>query len=216
MIMNIARAMKQKWGFSSWWWLSMVSLPSSWPMHNENRILAPVVIEYGFTTVEQAFDGDWVWSHYRRAGHMYNSDGDWVWSHYHRVCLTYNGKQVIEYGIITMELASYTTLVVIEFGLTTVELATCMMASGVATQVVIKCGLTTVELALQWKWHKMTSMSMHSIWIVWWWWLVLYDFYTRRFSMYMWPVWNRTHMYIVKARHCTMISICFVVELCSL
>jgi hypothetical protein len=31
----------------------MVSLRSSWPMHNENGTLAPVVIEYGLTIVEQ-------------------------------------------------------------------------------------------------------------------------------------------------------------------
>jgi hypothetical protein len=31
----------------------MVSLSSSWPMHNENGTLASVVIEYGLTIVER-------------------------------------------------------------------------------------------------------------------------------------------------------------------
>jgi hypothetical protein len=32
----------------------MVSLPSSWPMHNGNGILVPMVIKYGLTTIERA------------------------------------------------------------------------------------------------------------------------------------------------------------------
>jgi hypothetical protein len=78
---------------------------------------------------------------------------------------------VIEFGLTTVELASrimsnrVTTLVVIECGYTSVVLVSCITKMGRRLSVVIECGLTTVELTSQWKWHKMTSMSlsMHNI-----------------------------------------------------